>query len=124
MVKLNYGPEMPPPQLQGRLDPHLWAEFMGQVRAVADRHPYLAKPGSKDYSNWILAGLMGAVVGLFCISPDAGSYPQWESEVNAMLQHYQPLFNKQGMMLSMQHNREAWIQIDVNAVAHGVPVQY
>lgn len=59
MVKLNYGPEMPPPQLQGRLDPHLWAEFMGQVRAVADRHPYLAKPGSKDYSNWILAGLMG-----------------------------------------------------------------
>lgn len=59
MIKLNYGSEMPPPQLQGRLDPHLWADFMGQVRAVADRHPYLAKPGGKDYSNWILAGLMG-----------------------------------------------------------------
>ena len=59
MIKLNYGPEMPPPQVQGRLDPRLWAEFMGQVRAVADKHPYLAKPGGKDYSNWILAGLMG-----------------------------------------------------------------
>lgn len=58
-IKLNYGPEMVPPQVQGRLDPRLWAEFMGQVRAVADRHPYLGKPGSKEYSNWILAGLMG-----------------------------------------------------------------
>ena len=47
----------------------------------------------------------GAVIGLFCFSPDAGSYPAWEAEVNAVLQHYQPTFNKQGMTLSMQHNR-------------------
>ena len=47
----------------------------------------------------------GAVIGLFCFSPDAGSYPQWEAEVNTMLQRYQPAFNKSGLTLSLQHNR-------------------
>ncbi len=47
----------------------------------------------------------GAVIGLFCFSPDAGSYPQWEAEVNNMLQQYQPAFNKSGLTLSLQHNR-------------------
>ena len=47
----------------------------------------------------------GAVIGLFCFSPDAGSYPQWEAEVNNMLQQYQPTFNKSGLTLSLQHNR-------------------
>jgi len=46
----------------------------------------------------------GAVIGLFCFSPDAGSYPQWEAEVNNMLQQYQPAFNKSGLTLSLQHN--------------------
>ena len=59
MIKLNYGPELPPPQVQGRLEPALWADFMGQVRAVADRHPYLVKPGGKQYTNWLVAGLVG-----------------------------------------------------------------
>jgi len=47
----------------------------------------------------------GAVIGLFCFSPDAGSYPQWEAEVNNMLQQYQPAFNKSSLTLSLQHNR-------------------
>ena len=52
-----------------------------------------------------LTAYAGSVVGIFCFSPDAGSYPQWEAEVNAMLSQYQPAFNKSGMTLSMQHNR-------------------
>lgn len=58
-IKLNYGPEILPPQLQGRLDPSLWSEFIGQVRLVADKHPYLVNPGGKEYSNWLIAGLIG-----------------------------------------------------------------
>ncbi|KAL0051187.1 hypothetical protein WJX82_003344 [Trebouxia sp. C0006] len=84
----------------------------------------MAKPGGKEYSNWILAALVGAVIGLFCFSPDAGSYPQWEAEVNNMLQQYQPAFNKSSLTLSLQHNREFWIQIDVSTIAQGIPVQY
>ena len=58
-IRLNYGPQLPPPQLQGRIDPALWADFMTQVEVVANKHPYLVKPGGKQYSNWLL----GAVVG-------------------------------------------------------------
>lgn len=123
-IRLNYGPQLAPAQLQGKLDPALWADFMGQVQVLADRHPYMAKPGGKEYSNWILAALVGAVIGLFCFSPDAGSYPQWEAEVNNILQQYQPAFNKSGLTLSLQHNREFWIQIDVSTIAQGIPVQY
>lgn len=65
--------------------------------------------------------IAGAVVGLFCISPDAGSYPQWESEVNAMLQHYQPMFNKQGYMLSMQHNRYVHTYAGKLLDSHNIP---
>lgn len=120
-IKLNYGPQQAPTQLQGRVAPALWADFMSQVHALADRHPYLVKPGGKQYSNWLLAAVVGAVVGLFCFSPDAGSYPQWEAEVNTVLQRYQPVFNQNGITLSMQHSRESWIQIDVGAVAQGLP---
>ncbi len=59
MIRLNYGPQLAPAQLQGRVDPTLWTEFMGQVQVLADRHPYLVKPGGKQYSNWIFAALVG-----------------------------------------------------------------
>jgi hypothetical protein len=55
----------------------------------------------------LIHAVTGAVIGLFCFSPDAGSYPQWEAEVNNMLQQYQPAFNKSGLTLSLQHNRYA-----------------
>ncbi len=61
-IRLNYGPQLAPAQLQGRIDPALWADFMGQVQVLADRHPYMAKPGGKEYSNWILAALVGEAV--------------------------------------------------------------
>lgn len=61
-IRLNYGPQLAPAQLQGRIDPALWADFMGQVQALAGRHPYMAKPGGKQYSNWILAALVGEAV--------------------------------------------------------------
>ena len=58
-IKLNYGPQQAPTQLQGRVAPALWADFMSQVHALADRHPYLVKPGGKQYSNWLLAAVVG-----------------------------------------------------------------
>ena len=66
-IRLNYGPQVPPPQLQGRIDPVLWADFMHQVEFVANKHPYLVKPGSKEYSNWLLGAAVGKTTFATCV---------------------------------------------------------
>ena len=66
-IRLNYSPQVVPAQLQGRLNPGLWAEFMTQVQVLADRHPYLVKPSGKHYSSWAVGAVVGRpVVHISC----------------------------------------------------------
>lgn len=56
-----------PPALQG-----FWQAFMEDAGQLSLQHPFTAKPTTKDYCNWAACFGLGAVVGLFCINPDAG----------------------------------------------------
>jgi hypothetical protein len=49
-----------------------WQQFMEEVGQLSLRHPYVARPSAKNYCTWAACFGLGAVVGLFCISPDAG----------------------------------------------------
>lgn len=45
-------------------------------------HPFTAKPSAKDYCNWAACFGLGAVVGLFCINPDAGGSRMQASRIS------------------------------------------
>ena len=43
------------------------------------KHPYTETPGTKQFCSWTTCFCIGALVGLFCINPDAGgcrAYPE------------------------------------------------
>lgn len=72
IIKLNHRPDVVPPQLAFRLHPAFWAAFMADVGQLSLHHPYSQSPKAKDMCTWAACFGLGAVVGLFCISPDAG----------------------------------------------------
>ena len=93
---------------------------MTDVDSLAKGHPYVAKPKAKDYGKWSLSFLVGAVVGLFCINPDAGDYGEWENKAQSVIYKYFPAFSQAGCQISLQnHGRNYWIQIDIDP--KGVP---
>lgn len=46
---------------------------MADVGQLSLRHPYSETPGAKDVCTWAACFGLGALVGLFCINPDAGT---------------------------------------------------
>lgn len=65
----------------------------------------------------------GAVVGLFCMNPDAGDYGLWNAEAEALVARWVPYFRSVGAELSLSRGRDTWLQIDINPsyVALGMP---
>jgi hypothetical protein len=121
VIKLNHSP-LVPSQLQGRIDPGLWGSFMTQMQQLADRHPYVVKPSGSQMLNWVLCGLLGAIIGLCAVNPDGGDYSAWTAEVQQALQQFRDPFAKCGLALSLQAGRQYWVQIDISNVAVGYPV--
>lgn len=90
-----------PAALQG-----FWQAFMEDAGQLSLQHPFTAKPTAKDYCNWAACFGLGAVVGLFCINPDAGGHAGWgthsrhECTARRLLQHFDP---RPPLILSSEH---------------------
>lgn len=123
-IRLNHNPNAVPPQLQGRVDPvrgtqpphtnplinttgsqELWASFMADVEAVANRHPYVVKPGAGRVAGWGGCMAVGAVLGFCCINPDGGDYGVWVPEVQQVLDRWRPTFQQRGCTLTFVQQR-------------------
>lgn len=88
---------------------------MRDVDSLAASHPYVGRPGAKEYGKWSLSFLMGAVVGLFCINPDAGDYSEWEHNAKTVISKYFGMFAEAGCQISLRNaGRNYWIQIDLD----------
>jgi hypothetical protein len=96
---------------------------MADIDTLAKHHPYVQPPTAKHYGKWAACFAVGAVVGLFCVDPDAGSYADWTAEAAGVLAAHQPAFNAHCCTLSLQALRrgEYYVQIDINPDAK--PVQ-
>jgi hypothetical protein len=93
--------------------------FMRDTDALAASHPYVGKPGAKDYGKWSLSFLMGAIVGIFCVNPDAGDYGTWESQAQQVIYRHFGIFTAAGAKLALQKTgRDYWMQIDVDPARH------
>lgn len=115
IIKLNYNEQAIPQQLVGRIDNNTWAAFMREVQILAHRHPYVIPPSSKQMGRWAGCFGVGAIFGLFCINPDGGSYPQWNSEISSMLDLWRPTFSQAGCAIALKTDRNSYIQIDIVA---------
>ncbi|KAL4434310.1 hypothetical protein ABPG75_000751 [Micractinium tetrahymenae] len=114
IIRLNHAPNVLPPQLAGRLHPGFWQAFMEDAGQLSLRHPFTARPAAKDYCTWAACFGLGAVVGLFCINPDAGDYGVWEAECRQFCDRWAPGFAQAGCALTLQRSRDYFLQIDVN----------
>ncbi|KAL4423222.1 hypothetical protein ABPG77_000014 [Micractinium sp. CCAP 211/92] len=116
IIRLNHSPGALPPQLAGRLHPGFWQAFMEDAGQLSLQHPFTAKPTTKDYCNWAACFGLGAVVGLFCINPDAGNYGVWESQCRQFCDRWAPGFAQAGCALTLQRHRDYFLQasIDIN----------
>lgn len=85
----------------------MWQAFMADVEAVANRHPYVVKPGAGRVAGWGGCMAVGAVLGFCCINPDGGDYGVWVPEVQQMLDRWRPTFQQRGCMLTFVHQRYA-----------------
>ncbi|EFN51662.1 hypothetical protein CHLNCDRAFT_54922 [Chlorella variabilis] len=123
IIRLNYAPNGVPPQLMGRIHPAFWQAFMEEAGQLSLRHPFVARPSAKNYCTWAACFGLGAVVGLFCISPDAGDYGVWDQDCRRFVARWAPGWAQAGCTLSVQHARDWWLQIDLNpSFAVGQPV--
>lgn len=114
IIRLNHAPNALPPQLAGRLHPGFWQSFLEDAGQLSLRHPYSAKPKAKDYCSWAACFGLGAVVGLFCINPDAGDYGVWEAECRDFCNRWAPGFAQAGCALTLQRHRDYYLQLDIN----------
>ncbi|KAI3438979.1 hypothetical protein D9Q98_001393 [Chlorella vulgaris] len=113
IIRLNYSPDGVPPQLVNRIHPAFWSAFMTEAGQLSLRHPYVATPQGKHYLNWASCFAIGAVVGLFCISPDAGDYGLWNEQCRQFIQRWSAPWQQAGCTLSLQRHRDFWLQIDI-----------
>lgn len=82
-----------------------WRAFMTDVEALANRHPYVIKPGAGRAAGWAGCLAVGAVLGFCCINPDGGDYSVWIPEVQQVLERWRPTFQQRGCALSFVHQR-------------------
>jgi len=96
---------------------------MNDVDTLARSHPYVQRPEAKHYAKWAGCFALGSVVGVCCVDPDAGDYGAWEQEVARVIQKNRKIFDEAGCMISIQHGRDYWLQIDIDPNrAPAVPV--
>lgn len=98
-----------------------WRAFMADVEAVANRHPYVVKPGAGRVAGWGGCIAVGAVLGFCCINPDGGDYSVWVPEVQQVLDRWRPTFQQRGCMLTFVQQRYACCVRYCNIVITVVP---
>ena len=117
VIKFNHDAEHVPYQLKGRVREACWEAFMTDVDVLAREHPYVAKPGAKDVATWGLCTLLGSVIGVCCMDPDAGNYAEWIEMVSRVIARHQREFAEGGCMLSLQKGMNYYLRIDIDPSA-------
>ncbi len=92
---------------------------MTDVEALANRHPYVIKPGAKQAAGWAGCIAVGAVLGFCCINPDGGDYGVWVPDVQQMLDRWRPTFQQRGCALSFVHQRYGFCVV-VRVIVYGM----
>eukprot|EP00882_Tetradesmus_deserticola_P011759 GHRQ01012444.1.p1 GENE.GHRQ01012444.1~~GHRQ01012444.1.p1 ORF type:complete len:167 (+),score=36.57 GHRQ01012444.1:727-1227(+) len=114
IIHLKHSAAAVPPQLAGRINPGVWQAFMTDVEQAAQQHPYVLPPSAGRMGSWVGAALLGAVLGVCCISPDGGDYGVWLQQVQSIIARHQASFAAAGANLSLQRAQHSyWLQIDV-----------
>ena len=114
VIKFNHDAEHLPYQLKGRVRQECWEAFMRDVDVLAQNHPYVARPGAKDVAQWGLCALLGSVIGVCCMNPDAGSYQDWCESASMVIQRYQGEFNAGGCAVSLHKGLNYYLRIDID----------
>ena len=103
---------------------------MSDVDVLAREHPYVQRPGAGDVAKWGFCTLVGSVVGVCCMNPDAGSYNDWRENVSRVIARYQRDFSQGGCTMSLQKGVNYYIRIDIDPNAElvdfegNVPCRY
>ena len=87
---------------------------MRDVDTLAQNHPYVARPGAKDVAQWGLCALLGSVIGVCCMNPDAGSYQDWCESASLVIQRYQGQFNEGGCAVSLHKGLNYYLRVDID----------
>ena len=85
-----------------------WCKLSSLISQSADccPTPAAAPPaGAKQMCTWAACFGLGAIVGLFCMSPDAGDYGVWQAEAQQLVDRWAPGFAQAGCTLSLQRHR-------------------
>lgn len=93
-------PSLEPLDLQ-----NLWGAFMTETQTLAAQHPYTQTPSASQMGQWASCFCIGAVLGLFCVNPDAGDYGAWEAQAHALIQRFGAAFAAQGCTLTLERTR-------------------
>lgn len=115
LIKLKHSAAVVPPQLNGRMPPHVWQAFMADIEQAAQQHPYVVKPSAGRVGSWVACGALMSVVGFCCINPDGGDYNVWLPQIQSIIDRHHPAFAACGCQLSLQRAQQSyWVQIDIN----------
>ncbi|KAL6769575.1 hypothetical protein ACKKBG_A31540 [Auxenochlorella protothecoides x Auxenochlorella symbiontica] len=97
---------------------------MTETQTLAAQHPYTQTPSASQMGQWASCFCIGAVLGLFCVNPDAGDYGAWEAQAHALIQRFGAAFAAQGCTLTLERTRDYFFQIIIDPYfAVGKPVQ-
>lgn len=114
VIRFNHSAAHMPYQLKGRLSTGTWESIMSDMDLLAKEHPYVARPTAKDVGAWGLCALMGSVVGVCCMNPDAGNYDDWVEDVGRVVARYHRELEQGGCVMALERNVNYWIRIDID----------
>jgi hypothetical protein len=114
LIRFNHSAEHMPYQLKGRVSQATWESFMCDVDVLAKEHPYVQRPGAGDIGKWGICTLVGSVMGVCCMNPDSGSYPDWCESVSRVIARYQREFGQGGCSMSLQKGVNYYLRIDID----------
>lgn len=60
VIDLSHSPDFVPSQLQGRVDPGVWAQLVGDLKKHAEGHPWVAKKSASYCCKYLVTLCVGA----------------------------------------------------------------
>lgn len=114
VIRFNHNPDILPYQLKGRLSSATWESMMRDMDLLAKEHPYVQRPGAKEVGQWGLCALLGSVVGVCCMNPDAGNYEEWRGDVERVIARYSRELQQSGCVMALEKRLDYFICIDVD----------